>query len=103
MEVRHGICKELHALKENTSLCSLSRIYNLLGGILFYLYGNIKKSILKHVLLVFFYCQVVITQHDVLYYHSEKNALFFSNLDSINIILLTSGIPQGMYLVLIAH
>lgn len=84
-------------LLKGTPLCgSLSRIYNLLVGILFYLYRNIKKSILKHVLLVF-YCQRMITHHDVLYYHSEKNALiFFSNLDSINIILLTSGIPQGM-------
>lgn len=41
--------------------------------------------------------------HDVLYHYLEKNPCFFSsNFNSINIILLTSDIPQGTYLELIA-
>lgn len=52
-----------------------------------YLYWNIKKSTLNHVLLVF-YCQIMLIHYDVLHYRSEKNALYLSNLDSINIILL---------------
>lgn len=91
-------------LKKTPLYCSLYRIYNLLAllGILLYFYRNNKKSILKHVLLVF-YCQIMIIYHDVLYYHSGKSTFFFfSNLNSINIILLTSGIPWGTYLELIA-
>lgn len=45
----------------------------------------------------------MIMHHDVLYYHSEKNALFFVNFISVNNILLASGMSQGMYLVLITH
>lgn len=92
-------------LKRTPLYCSLYRIYNLLAllGILLYFYRNNKKSILKHVLLVF-YCQIMIIYYDVLYYHSEENPFFFfCNLNCINIILLTSGIPHiGTYLELIA-
>lgn len=72
-----------------------SKIHHLLAllGILFYLYRNTKKSIWKHVLLIFF-CQIMIMLHDVLYYHSEKNLLFFSNLNSISKFCLLLAYPK---------
>lgn len=55
-------------------------------------------NILKH---IFLFCQIVIMCHDVYIIH--KNVLFFSNVNSFNIILLTSGIARGVYLALIIH